>query len=141
MGLIRDDEADIRFSCNGVNYFDSWATYDGGALTATAAKTRRGGMGRSQSAGGPADRSDIVITIQFDDVVAGFHNQLENLVGNGDVLVSIQYLNKDRTAIVGAHFTRSGVLIGAELPKADGTTDSPGVSMYTVTISADELAS
>jgi hypothetical protein len=138
VGLIRDDTADIRVSINGTPFFDSWATYDGGDLTAQDAKTRTGNMGPQISAGGPNERGDITATIQFTDVVAGFHNQLEGMCGNARVAVSIQYLNRDKTPIPGAHFTRRGTLKSAQLPKSDANTSA--VSFYTITVSADELA-
>lgn len=140
MGLIRDDEADIRVSIDGKPYFEAWSTYDGGDLTAASNKTRTGGMGKQRAIGGPAERSDITCTIQFDDVVAGFHNELESKVGNGDASVSIQFLNPDRTVIPGAHFTRTGKLGAANLPKSD--SDGTGAQdFYTIVIHADELAS
>lgn len=139
MATIRDDEADIRLSVNGKPYFGSWATYDGGDLAAASNKTRTGGMGRQKAIGGPAERSDITLTIQFDDVVAGFHNELEHLTGNGNAVVSVQFLNPDRTAIPGAHYTRTGKLGGTNLPKPDANgTGAQG--FYTAIIQADELA-
>lgn len=139
MGEIRDDEADIRVSVNGTPYFGPWATYDGGDLTANNNKTRTGGMGREKAIGGPSSRSDITCTIQFDDVVAGFHNELENLTGNGDVVISVQFLNPDRTAIPGAHFTRTGKLGGTNLPKPDANGQG-AQGFYTLICHADELA-
>lgn len=139
MAEIRDDEADIRLSVNDKPYFGSWASYDGGDLTSTSNKTRRGGMGRQKAIGGPSERSDITLTIQFDDVVAGYHNELEGLTGNGDAVVSVQFLNADRSPIPGAHFTRTGKVGGTNLPKPDANgTGTQG--FYTVIIHADELA-
>ena len=138
IAYIREDQADIRLTVNGVVYGDTWATYDGGALTASDAKTRPGGLGKEVSVGGPSSRGDLTLTIQMSDIVAGWHNTLESVVGGGTCKASVAYINPDRTPIPGATFSRTGTLKEASLPTA--TYDSGDVGMYQVVISCDELA-
>ena len=140
--MIREDQADIRVSVMGKLVGNaqglSWATYDGGNLTATDAKTRSGGMGPEVSAGGPASRGDLTCTIQFDDVMGGNHSMLESHVGSGTATVSITYLTPQGVSN-GHRFTRTGTLKSAELPKSDA--NGSAVTFYQITVSLDENAS
>lgn len=138
MAFIRNDQADIYLTVAGVQYGGTWATYSGGAVSATDAKTRSGGMGKEKSIGGPATRSDVTITIQEDETVLGWHPTLESLVGRGDIvaLVSVQYLQPNTHVMQGAKFGRRGTLKEAML--ADKTYADGNASFYTVTVSADE---
>lgn len=137
---IREDQADVRVTVNGKPFGDTWATYSGGGLTAADAKTRSGGMGKNKSVGGPADRGDVTVEIQMDDVVVGWHNELESYVGRQDIVlkVAVQYLNPDKSLMAGASFTRTGTVKTAAL--ADTNQDSGDVGMYQLVGSMDELA-
>ena len=138
MAYIREDQADIRLTVNGVVCGDTWATYSGGALTASDSKTRPGGLGKEVSLGGPASRGDVTLTIQMSDVVAGWHKTLESIVGGGTAKASVAYINPDRTPIPGATFSRTGTVKEASLP--DVNFDSGDAGMYQVVLSCDELA-
>jgi hypothetical protein len=140
MAYIRQDEADIRVSVDNVAYGDgnSWATYSGAKLTSPGAKTRVGGMGNEIEVGAPPTRSDVTVTTQASDIMAGQHARLESRVGRGAARVSLQFLDINGNAIPGAAFTVTGKLTGAELP--DMTTDTPTVGMYTITVALDQVA-
>ena len=140
MAYIRQDEADIRLTVDNIAYGDgnSWISYSGAKLTTAGAKTRVGGMGPEVELGGPPTRSDVTITTQASDIMAGQHSKLEARVGKGTARVSLQFLDANGVAIPGAAFTVQGKLSGAELP--DMTNDTPNVGVYTVTVALDQLA-
>ena len=136
---IRDDEANIKVNVNGISFGngDSWVTLAGGKLSAAGFKTRPGGMGHEVEVGGMATRSDVTVTTQADDIMAGQHAKLESLVGHGSAHVSVQFLYIDRTKRA-AKFTVKGRLKEASLPDSNGL--QPNVGMYTIVVSCDELA-
>jgi secreted protein with Ig-like and vWFA domain len=136
---IRDDEAHISVKVNGVGYGngDSWVTLAGGKLSAAGFKTRPGGMGHEVEVGGPATRSDVTVTTQADDIMAGQHSKLESLVGRGAAQIAVQFLYIDRTKR-NAKFTIKGRLKEASLPDSNGL--QPNVGMYSIVVSCDELA-
>jgi hypothetical protein len=138
---IRQDQADIRVSVDGVAFGDgnSWVTLTGGRITAPGAKTRPGGMGREVEVGGPSTRSNAVLTTQNSDVMAGQHPTLESKVGRGQARVSIQFLDNYGAALPGASHTIKGLLLGAELPDMNGEATG-AMGMYTLTVGCDELA-
>ena len=133
---IREDQADIRITIDGVPYFDSWATYSGGDLTATDAKTRPGAMGKEVSCGGPPTRSDITCTVQWSDVVLASFNDLEATVGKGAAKVSVNWLDKNGVAIPGALFAKTGTVKSVSDAKYDHNGNAIG--MLTLVVSADE---
>ena len=141
MGYIRQDQADIRVSVDGVAYGDgnSWVTVAGGKVTSPGAKTRPGGMGREVEVGGPGTRSNATVTIQNSDIMAAQHATLESKIGRGLARVSIQFLDNYGQAIPGASETLKGILLGAELPDLNGEATG-AMGMYTITVGADELA-
>lgn len=141
MGYIRQDQCDIRVSVDGVAYGDgnSWVTVTGGKVTAPGAKTRPGGMGKEVEVGGPATRSNPVITTQNSDIMAAQHPTLEAKIGRGQARVSIQFLDNYGSAIPGASHTLKGILLGAELPDLNGEATG-AMGMYQITVGADELA-
>ena len=140
MAYIRQDEADIWLTVDGVSYGngDSWFSYTGATLTAAGAKTRPGGMGKEVELGGPATRADATITTQNSDIMAGQHGTLESLVGKGNAVIKIQYLDEYGVALSGAAFTVRGKLKEADLPDANANT--PDAGMYTVVVGCHELA-
>lgn len=138
MPYIREDQADIRVTLDGVDHLGiSWKSLSGGDLKASGGKTRPGGMGRSVATGGAPEREDLTVEIQFTDVVAVKHRLFENGVGNGRVKVAANWLGPDR-APLGTTFTRVGVLDGCAVPDVDSESSDPG--MYTITVVCDELA-
>jgi hypothetical protein len=140
VGYIRQDQADIRVSVDGVAYGDgnSWVTVTGGKVTAPGAKTRPGGMGKEVEVGGPATRSNPTVTTQHSDIMAAQHPTLESKIGRGLARVSIQYLDNYGHAIAGAATTIKGVLLSAEEPDLNGEATG-AVGMYQITVGADEL--
>jgi hypothetical protein len=137
---IRQEQADIRFQVDGVNYGDgnSWFSLTGAQLTAAGAKTRPGAMGKEVELGGFATRSDAVIEIQNSEIMVGQHPALEHAIGKGHCRISVQYLDDYGNAIGGASFTIKGMLKGAHLPESH--TENAAVGMYTATVGCDELA-
>ncbi len=133
---IRENQADIRLTVDGVSFFGSWATYSGGDLTAAEAKTRPGAMGKEVSIGGPASRGDITITIQWDEIILASFNDLESRVGSGDAKVSVNWLDRKGVAIPGALFAKTGTLKSVSDPNYD--TNGNAVGMLTAVIGADE---
>lgn len=136
MAYIREDQADIRVSLEGVPYGDSWKEAEGGNLEADSAKARPGGMGREVSAGGPASRSDLTVRTNMSDVVATWHPTFEAGVGWQPVRVTLAWLNPDRTP-TGATTTKRGTLKAANLPDMGGGAD---VALYEIVVDCDELA-
>lgn len=136
MTWIREDQADIRVSLDGVPYGDSWKEAEGGNLEADSQKARPGGMGRESSAGGPSSRGDLTVRIPFTDVVATWHPTFENGVGWIPVRVTLAWLNPDRTP-TGTTSTRRGTLKAANLPDMGG---GAAVSSYEIVVDCDELA-
>lgn len=136
--LIRNNQADIYLTVDGVQYGGTWNRYSGGGLTAAEAKSRAGGMGAEVSLGGPASRGDITLMIRQDDVVLGWHPTLEAKIGRGDTVAkaTVQYLNTDKTVMTGARFGRTGTIKEAFL--ADVTEENAEQAMYTVVIGSDE---
>ena len=137
---LRQEQADIRFQCDGVNYGDgnSWFSLTGAQLTAAGAKTRPGGMGKEVELGGFATRSDAVLEIQNSEIMVGQHGALEAKIGKGRCRVAIQYLDDYGNAIPGATASIKGKLKGAHLPEVH--TENAAVGMYTITVGCDELA-
>lgn len=134
---IREDQADIRVSLDGSPLFGSWATYSGGDLTATSAKTRPGGMGHEVTLGGESTRNDATLTIQWgDDVIAQF-KALENRNGKGAVVIKANWLDPNAVAIPGATYGRSGVLTGVSDPNYDHNGNAVG--FLTIVVSLNEL--
>jgi hypothetical protein len=135
---IREDQADIRVSIDGVPYGDSWYSYEGAILTKDVSKTRPGGMGSEVAVGGQATREDVTCTIQFTDVVAGWHKRLESLVSRDTrAKVALNWLGPDKMPI-GVTDTVVGVLASAQKPNV--TSESGEVSFYTIVVSLDEQA-
>lgn len=137
MPYIREDQALIQVSVNGVPFGDSWATAEGGGLEADSSKTRPGGMGKEVSVGGPASREDLTVTIQFTDIVAGWHSILENNVGVGRVKVAVTWLSPQRLPTGPSH-TRVGSLKSVAQPDADSGGNEQG--FYTLVVDCDEQA-
>lgn len=137
---LRQEQADIRFQCDGVNYGDgnSWYSFTGALLTAAGAKTRPGAMGKEVELGGFATRSDATLEIQNSEIMVGQHATLEAKIGKGRCRVSIQYLDNYGSAIPGASFAIKGMLKDAHLPEAH--TEAAAVGMYVVIVGCDELA-
>jgi hypothetical protein len=132
---IREDQADIRVSVDGVPYGDSWASVEGGNLEADDAKTRPGGMGREVAVGGPASRDDLTVATQMSDVTAPWVPRLEARVGVGAVKVGITYLGPERTP-VGQPRTTVGILKAVNTP--DQASDSSDVGMLELVVSCHE---
>lgn len=142
---IREDQADIRLqvqdsSGNWVEIGDgnSWYDYSGAELSAAGAKTRPGGMGYEIELGGPATRSDCVISIQHSDTMFGFHSFLESRTGKGRARIILTYLDDEGVAIPSAQFRVTGKLKSPALPGQN--TANATVGMYKVTIGADQQA-
>lgn len=137
---LRQDQADIRFQCDGVNYGDgnSWYSFTGANVTSAGSKTRPGGMGHEVELGGPSTRADATIEIQNSDIMAGQHPTLEGKIGRGSCRISVQYLDDYGTAIPGANFAVKGKLKEARLPESH--TEQAAVGMYSVIVACDELA-
>lgn len=136
MAYIREDQADIRVSLNGLPFGDSWKEAEGGNLEADSAKARPGGMGREKSAGGPASRDDLTVRTNMTDVVATWHPTFEAGVGYAPVRVTLAWLNPDRTP-TGMTTTRQGTLKAANLPDVGGGAD---VALYEIVVDCDELS-
>jgi hypothetical protein len=137
VAYIREDQAAITVTVDGIAYGESWASVEGGNLEADDSKTRPGGMGKEVSVGGPASREDITVQTQLSDVVLGWHKTLENKIGTGRVKVGVTFLGADRLP-TGASQTMTGVLKSVALP--DMAADGNEVGMYQLVVSADELA-
>jgi hypothetical protein len=136
MTYIREDQAFISVSVEGVPYGGSWTEAEGGNLEADDAKTRPGGMGREVSAGGPASRDDLTVRIQMSDIVALWHPHFENLTGWGRVKVGLAWLGPNRVPL-GTGITRVGTVKAPNLPDMGGGSD---VGMYELVVSCDEQA-
>jgi hypothetical protein len=137
---VRQDQVDVRFHVDGVRYGDttSWVTATGGKKTAPGAKTRVGGMGAEVELGGPATRSNLVLTTQMCDAIEGQHGTLQSLIGVGRASAAISLLNMAGNPRAGTSVhTINGILLGAELPDFNGEATG-AVGMYTVTIGCDE---
>jgi hypothetical protein len=141
MTLIREDQADIHVTIDGVPYGGSWSTFEGAGLEAQDAKTRPGNMGRQVAAGGPAERDDVTVTIAFDDVVAGWHSTLESKIGWARASVGVSFVHRTGAGVVGLNrkSTVKGILKRATLPDMD--SNGSDVAFYTVVVSLDEQAS
>jgi hypothetical protein len=137
---LRQEQADIRFSCDGVAYGDgnSWFSLTGGDLTAAGAKTRPGGMGKEVELGGFATRSDVTIETQNSDVIVGQYAALEAKIGKGHCRVSVQYLDDYGNAISGASWTIKGMLKSAHHPEVH--TENAAVGMFVCVVGCDELS-
>jgi hypothetical protein len=139
--LIREDQADIHVSLAGADgvlrdyALGSWSTYSGAGLEAQDSKTRPGNMGKQVTAGGPAERDDVEVTIQFNDIVAGLHPTFENMVGWARGKVALAFLGPNR-ADLHKGFSVVGILKSAVLPDMDSNGNE--VSFYTMTFSLDE---
>jgi hypothetical protein len=135
MPYIREDQADIHVTVNGVTYGGSWRTFDGGDLSAATEKARPGGA-VEVDVGGPASRSDITCTIELTDTVVGWHKALEHLVGEGAAKVGLTFVTGVARIPTGDTQTYIGTLKQASLPNMGGT----GVGMYTIVVGANERA-
>jgi len=136
---IRQDEASITLTVDGVNYDngDDWFSYTGGGLSAAGAKTRAGSMGDEIELGGPATRADATITTQNSEQMAGQHKTLEHLIGKGNAVITIQYLDEYSHVLTGRGFSVRGKLKEATLP--DSNANTPDAGMYTVVVACHEF--
>ncbi len=135
---IREDMADIRFTCDGVPYGDSWHSVAGAKLEGTDEKTRPGGMGMEVAIGGPAKRTDATLKTQLTDAVLAFHKTLEQkVVEAAPIKLAITYLDRLK-APTGQSQVYTGVIRSAALP--DMNTDASTAGMYTVILTMDEQA-
>lgn len=139
MPYINNYQADVRVSVDDVVVGGAWATYAGGDLTAADAKTRAGGMGKEVSTGGQASRSDITLTTQWTDELLAQAKWLESRTGVGEVKVSVNWLNKDRTPKDGGLFGRTGTVKTVNEPDFDHQGNAVG--MLQLVVSADEEGS
>lgn len=138
MPYIREDQADIRVTVDGVPFGDSWFSVEGGNLEADDSKTRPGGMGSEVSLGGPASRDDVTVETQLTDISMGWHKTLEQKVIEGaPVKVGYTFLNRFKQPVGESH-TVVGTLKSARLPNMDTGSSDP--SMYQIVISCDEQA-
>lgn len=137
MTYIREDQADIRVTVDGVPYGDSWASAEGGNLEADNSKTRPGGMGKEVDVGGPASRDDLTVATQLSDVSAGWVPRLENRVGIGTVKVGVTFLGPERTP-AGRPQTRVGILKAVNAPDMDA--ESSDVAMLELVVGLHEQA-
>lgn len=138
MPYIREDMADIRLVVDGRPYGDSWSTAEGGALESDTTKTRPGGMGDEVDIGGPSSRGDVTVSIQFTDVVAGWHKRLEAAVRD-DAPASVGWTFLARGRIpTGPTHTVTGTIKSAALPDFDSQGNAAG--MYTVVVACNEVA-
>lgn len=138
MPYIRQDQADIFVSIDGVPYGDSWYSVEGGNLESDDSKTRAGGMGSEYSLGGPSSRGDVTCTIQLDDSVIGWHDLLETKVKqDAPMKVTYRFLNRLKQQR-GRDYTYTGTIKSAFLP--DMSTGESGAAYYTVVMSSDEDA-
>lgn len=133
---INNYQADVRLSIDGTPVGGPLATYSGGDLSASDAKTRPGGMGKEVSTGGQSTRNDITLTVQWDDSLVAQAKWLESRCGGGRAKVSVNWLDKDRNPIPGALFTRTGTLKGVNEPDFDH--EGNAVGMLSLVVSADE---
>lgn len=136
MTYIREDQADIRVSLNGVPFGDSWKEAEGGNLEADAAKARPGGMGREVSAGGPASRGDLTVRTNHTDITATWLPTFENQVGYGPIRVTLAWLGPNRVPL-GTTTTRRGTLKAVNTPDMGGGAD---VAMFEIVVDCDEVA-
>lgn len=137
MSYIREDQADIRVTLDGVAYGDSWKSAEGGNLEADNAKTRPGGMGRQVDLGGPAERDDLTVAIQLTDANTAWISAFENRVGVGAVKVGITWLGPERTPVGKTH-TRVGTLKGVNTPDLD--SESSDASLLEIVVGMHEQA-
>lgn len=137
MPYIREDQADIRVTVDGVEYFGSWSTYDGAGLEAQDDKTRPGGMGSQVSVGGPAERDDLECTIAFSDIVSNSHSLLESKVGWARVSIKLGFLGPNKVPTGKSHSVK-GILKSAKLPTFDSNGNA--TSFYSISASLDETA-
>lgn len=136
MSYIREDEADISVTLEGVIYGDSWKEYAGGNLDTNDAKARPGGMGHEVSAGGTASRGDLTVRTNHTDITATWLPIFESLCGYGRVKVGIGWLGPNRVPL-GTGFTRVGTLKAVNPPDMGASSD---VGMFEIVVSCDELA-
>lgn len=116
----REDNVDIRVSLDGVPYGAGWDTIEGGDLEAADTKYRPGSMGKEVSLGGPSSRSDMTVTIQMSDVVAGWITKFENRNGRGALKISWTYLDAEGLP-ASATQTRTGILKTVTPPPMDAS--------------------
>jgi hypothetical protein len=136
-------QADIYVTIDGLivdgsGSTGSWATAEGGTLTADDTKTRPGGMGNEVSVGGNASRDDLTVTTQWTDLMAGLEQGLENGVGISSVGVQINWLTAAKAPLGQGNKNITGTLKSVKQP--DANTGSSDVGMLTLVISCDEVA-
>jgi len=136
MFYIRADMADIKVRLNNVPMGDQWATFEGGALEADDQKTRPGGMENQVAIGGPASRSDVTVTTQFTDAIAGIAKTFENSVGTGALSITVSYLNMSGKP--DQSFTQTGIVKSVQIPNVD--VNAGDVAFLTVIGSMDQVA-
>ena len=137
---INDNQADITVQLDGVPMFKGapWATYAGGDLTSTDAKTRTGGMGAETTNGGTATRNDATLTIQWSDIVLASFKAIELRVGKGAILITANWLDGEGVAVPNGVYGRRGKLKGSSDPNFDANGNVVG--MFTIVCSLNELA-
>jgi hypothetical protein len=134
---IRDDQADVRVQLDGSPLFGPWATYTGGDLTSTDAKTRPGGMGHEVTLGGESTRNDATLTIQWSDDVLAQFKRLENRNGKGDIVITANWLSPEAVGLANGQYGRSGKLKGCSDPNYDHNGNVVG--FLTIVVSLNEL--
>jgi hypothetical protein len=134
---INDSQADITVQLDGTPLFGPWATYSGGDLTSTDAKTRPGGMGDEVSNGGLATRNDATLTIQWSDTVLAQYKHIQTRVGKGDVLISANWLDGEGYSFPDSSYGNSGKLKGCSHPNYDHQGNVVG--MFTIVCSMNEV--
>jgi hypothetical protein len=138
---IREDQAHITVSV-GVKgalkaYGDAWAEVEGANLESDDSKTRPGGQGEEVAVGGPSSRDDVTVRVQFSDIVATWHKELENAVIN-DEPIEVTYQFLVRRQAIGTKHTVKGIIKSARLP--DFSSSGNEVGMYTIVGSMNERA-
>lgn len=136
MPYIRNDQADISVSLDGVIKGDSWFSVAGGSLVAPGSKTRPGGMGAEVSVGSQASRGDVTVEVQMSDVVLAWHKGFEARVGPGRIKVGYRFLGPEKTPY-GITHTVVGTLKECALPDMGGDST---VAMYKIVVECDEKA-
>lgn len=127
MALYRSDQARIGFQVPGVNLdIVSWDTFEGGENQANNLNYMPGGMQPAVDLGGVPQRSDITITREWSDTLAGIYKPLDNLTGKGTCTVSYQTLDANGNPVPGALFTYTGVIKSVSRPNYDSASSVNG---------------
>lgn len=142
MTYVREDQAQITVALDGVpkrpaiSAVGSWATYSGGELEADDSKTRPGGMGREESAGGPSSRGDVTLTTQLTDLDWHFINEFEARNGTGQVDIGVTRMTPEKTVDPTKSFGRTGTLKSVATPDFD--VNGNEVTFLSIVVSCDE---